>query len=108
MRRERPKETLKDAEREEARKLLDKLMELDEVFYSLRNEDILRIARDMRIPKKKLTPEIIDRIKRRVEDEIKEHVEEVMQKAISDVIHEKEEKMNKPLAFNKKRLKIQR
>lgn len=60
------------------------------VFYSLCNVDILRQAKEMKIPRKKLTPDVMEKIKRSVEEEIKEYVKDVLQDAISDAIHEKE------------------
>lgn len=65
-------------------------MEIDEVFYSLSNEDILRHAKLMRISRKKFMPEVMQKIKRMIKDEIKEYVNDVVQEAISDAVHEKE------------------
>lgn len=59
------------------------------VFYSLSNEDILSQAKEMKIPRKKLTPEVMQKIKRRVKEEINEFVNDALQEAISDAIHEK-------------------
>lgn len=59
----------------------------DEVFYSLCVEDIFWQAREMKIPKKKLTPEIIKEIKDRIGDKMGS-VNDTIMEAISEVIDE--------------------
>ena len=62
----------------------------DEIFYSLCIEDIFWQAKEMKIPKKKLTPEIIKEIKDRIGDKMGS-VNDTIMDAISEVIGETEE-----------------
>lgn len=63
----------------------------DEIFYSLSVEDILNVAKDMGIPKKKLTPELIKRIKDGAQDIIpNDIVTDGIRFAIEDAMQEKE------------------
>ncbi len=62
----------------------------DEIFYSLCIEDIFWQAKEMKIPKKKLTPEIIKEIKDRIGDKMGS-VNDIIMAAISEVIGEAEE-----------------
>lgn len=62
----------------------------DEVFYSLSIEDILIQAKEMRIPRKKLTPEVIKRIEIKIEDSMGTG-NEMIQDAISEVLSEKKD-----------------
>lgn len=57
----------------------------DEIFYSLCVQDILAEAKEMRISKKKLNPEIILRIEMKIEDSMGSFHEKI-QDAISEVI----------------------
>lgn len=65
----------------------------DEVFYSLSVEDILSQAKELRIPKKKLTPEIIKQIETKIEDSMGSFYDTI-QDAISEVIGENEAQTN--------------
>jgi len=67
----------------------------DEVFYWFSVEDILIQAKDMRIPKKKLTPEVIKQIERKIEDSMGTG-NDMIQDAISEVIKETEAQTNEP------------
>ena len=69
------------------------LIDRDEVFYSLCVEDILSQAKEMRIPRKKLTPEVIKQIENRIEDSMGSFYDRI-QDAISEVIGEKEAQTN--------------
>lgn len=62
----------------------------DEIFYSLCIEDIFWQAKEMKIPRKKLTPEIIKEIKGRIEDKMGSANYTIMD-AINEVIGETEE-----------------
>lgn len=62
----------------------------DEVFYSLCVEDILWQAKEMKIPRKKLTGEIIKEIKDRIGDKMGS-VNDTIMEAISEVIREEEQ-----------------
>jgi hypothetical protein len=65
----------------------------DEVFYWFSVEDILIQAKEMRIPWKKLTPEIINQIERKIEDSMGTG-NDMIQDAISEVISETEAHSN--------------
>lgn len=71
------------------------LIDIDrnEVFYSLCVEDILIQAKEMRIPRKKLTPEVIKQIETRIEDSMGTGNDKI-QDAISEVIGETEAQTN--------------
>lgn len=56
----------------------------DEIFYSLCVEDIFWQAKEMKIPKKKLTPEVIKRIKDSAEEYFSDTVNDGIRLAISD------------------------
>lgn len=59
----------------------------DEIFYSLCVEDILNQAKEMKIPKKKLTTEVIKQIETKIEDSMGSFYDRI-QDAISEVIGE--------------------
>lgn len=65
----------------------------DEVFYSLCVEDILSQAKEMRIPKKKFTPEVIKQIETKIEDGIGSF-HDMIEDAISEIISETEAHSN--------------
>lgn len=60
----------------------------DEVFYWFSVEDILIQAKELRIPKKKLTPEIIKQIERKIEDSMGTG-NDMIQDAITEVMNDK-------------------
>jgi len=60
----------------------------EEVFYSICVEDIFWQAKDMEIPKKKLTPETIKRIKNRAEEYLSDIVNDRIRLAIYDELNE--------------------
>ncbi len=65
----------------------------DEVFYWFSVEDILIQAKEMRIPRKKFTPEVIKQIERKIEDSMGTG-NDMIQDAISEVISEAEAHSN--------------
>jgi hypothetical protein len=65
------------------------VIDKDEIFYSLCIEDIFWQAKEMKIPRKKLTTEIIKEIKGRIEDKMGSANYTIMD-AISEVIGETE------------------
>lgn len=71
------------------------MIDKDEVFYSLCVEDILSQAKEMRIPKKKLTPEVIKQIETKIEDSMGSFYDRI-QDAINEVISEMEAHSNEP------------
>ncbi len=68
-------------------------MDKEEVFYSFCVEDIFSQAKEMRIPRKKLTPEIIKQIEIKIEDSMGSFHDKI-QDAISEVISETEAQTN--------------
>lgn len=77
---------LAKARKKESQKKQSKI-DKDEIFYSLSVEDIFMHADELRIPRKKLTPEIIKRIEKTVEDGLGS-VNDSIGDAITDVIRE--------------------
>lgn len=63
------------------------VIDKDEIFYSLCVEDILSQAKEMKIPLKKLTPEVIKQIETRIEGSMW-NIPDMIQDAISETIKE--------------------
>lgn len=70
-----------------------KKIDKDEIFYSLCVQDILAEAKELKIPRKKLTPEIIKQIETKIEDSMGSF-HDMIQDAISEVIGETEAQTN--------------